>query len=238
MQVRGTPSTLNGGLLGATDLATRSVLESVSVSTSLFLKRIRITIKGRVRVRDSPGFLIPSILPTVTAPASPPGRKPRPIPVLKSSVVFSWHVTDGNHGLGATAGLSSSVRIEDTAGQASSGARKSIRDYFREIYMAVSRGTTRPRLDYPPLRVFWFKGKAFTEGIETHKRDGVSVRAYSAEKTLADCFKYRNKIGIDIVVEALKLYQQRKTVRVDELLRFARVCRVFKIMKPYLEALL
>ena len=107
-----------------------------------------------------------------------------------------------------------------------------------EIYVAVSRGTTRPRLDYPPLRIFWFTDKAFTEGIETHIRDGVSVRVYSPEKTLADCFKYRNKIGIDTVVEALKLYQQRKPVRVDDLLRFARVCRVLKVMTPYLEALL
>jgi len=107
-----------------------------------------------------------------------------------------------------------------------------------EIYLAVSRGTTRPRLDYPPLRVFWFTDKAFTEGVETHVRDGISVRVYSPEKTLADCFKYRNKIGIDTVIEALKLYQQRNPVRVDELLRFARVCRVFRVMKPYLEALL
>ena len=107
-----------------------------------------------------------------------------------------------------------------------------------EVYLAVSRGTTRPRLDHPPLRVFWFTDQAFTEGIETHVRDGVPVRVYSPEKTLADCFKYRNKIGIDTVVEALKLYQQRKQVRVDELLRFARVCRVLKVMKPYLEALL
>ncbi|MCA1962301.1 MAG: type IV toxin-antitoxin system AbiEi family antitoxin domain-containing protein [Desulfomonile sp.] len=107
-----------------------------------------------------------------------------------------------------------------------------------EIYLAVSRGTTRPRLHYPPLRVFWFTDKVFTEGIETHVRDGVPLRVYSPEKTLADCFKYRNKIGIDTVVEALKLYRQSKPVRVDELLRFARVCRVFKVMKPYLEALL
>ena len=107
-----------------------------------------------------------------------------------------------------------------------------------EIYLAVCRGTTRPRLDYPPLRIFWFTDKAFTEGIETHVRDGIPVRVYSPEKTLADCFKYRNKIGIDTAIEALKLYQQRKPVRVDELLRFARVCRVLKVMKPYLEALL
>jgi predicted transcriptional regulator of viral defense system len=107
-----------------------------------------------------------------------------------------------------------------------------------KIYIAVSRGTTRPRLDYPPLRIFWFTEKAFTEGIETHVRDGVSVRVYTPEKTLADCFKYRNKIGIDTAIEALKLYQQRKPSRVDDLLRAARVCRVSKIMKPYLEALL
>jgi predicted transcriptional regulator of viral defense system len=107
-----------------------------------------------------------------------------------------------------------------------------------EIYLAVSRGTTRPRLVYPPLRIFWFTDKAFTEGIDTYVRDGVSIRVYSPEKTLADCFKYRNKIGIDTVIEALKLYQQRKPVKVDELLRFARVCRVMKVMKPYLEALL
>jgi len=107
-----------------------------------------------------------------------------------------------------------------------------------EIYLAVSRGTTRPRLDHPPLRTFWFTDKAFTEGIETHLRDGVSVWVYSPEKTLADCFKYRNKIGIDTAIEALKLYQQRKPVRVDELLRFGQVCRVAKVMKPYLEALL
>ena len=107
-----------------------------------------------------------------------------------------------------------------------------------EIYLAVSRGTTRPRLDYPPLRIFWFTGSAFTEGMETHARDGVSIRVYSPEKTLADCFKYRNKIGIDAAIEALKLYQQRKPARVDELLRFASVCRVLKVMRPYLEALL
>ncbi|MFH0821938.1 MAG: type IV toxin-antitoxin system AbiEi family antitoxin domain-containing protein [Pseudomonadota bacterium] len=107
-----------------------------------------------------------------------------------------------------------------------------------EIYVAVSRGTTRPRPAYPPLRVFCFTGKAFTEGIETHIRDGVSVQVYSLEKTLADSFKYRNKIGIDTAVEALKLYRERKYLRVDDLLRFAGVCRVHRIMKPYLEALL
>jgi predicted transcriptional regulator of viral defense system len=107
-----------------------------------------------------------------------------------------------------------------------------------EINIAVRRGTTRPRLDYPPLRVFWFTDKAFSDGIEAHIRDGIQVRVYGPEKTLADSMKYRNKIGIDTVVEALKLYQQRKPVRVEDLLRFARVCRVQKVIMPYLEALL
>ncbi|MFH1115480.1 MAG: type IV toxin-antitoxin system AbiEi family antitoxin domain-containing protein [Pseudomonadota bacterium] len=107
-----------------------------------------------------------------------------------------------------------------------------------EIYVAVNRGTTRPRPDYPPFRIFWFSDRAFSEGIETHTRDGVQVRVYTPEKTLADCFKYRNKVGMDTVIEALKLYGQKKPIRVDDLLRFACVCRVHKVMKPYLESLL
>ena len=68
--------------------------------------------------------------------------------------------------------------------------------------------------------------------------DGIVVRVYSPEKTLADCFKYRNKLGLDTVLEALRLYRTRKRTKVDELMRFARVCRVEKVMRPYLEALL
>ncbi len=107
-----------------------------------------------------------------------------------------------------------------------------------QIHVALARGAEPPRLDYPPLRVFWFSGGAFTEGVETHKLDGVPVRVYSPEKTLADCFKYRNKIGLDTAVEALKLYRERRRPNVDALVRHARVCRVEKVMRPYLEALL
>jgi predicted transcriptional regulator of viral defense system len=106
------------------------------------------------------------------------------------------------------------------------------------VYVALARGTEPPRLDYPPVRIFWFTGDAFTEGVEIHKLDHVSVPVYTPEKTLADCFKYRNKLGLDVAVEALKLYRQRKRMRLDELLRFARICRVEKVMRPYLEALL
>ena len=107
-----------------------------------------------------------------------------------------------------------------------------------EVHLALPRGTEPPRLKHPPLRVFWFTGGSFTEGIETHNVDGIGLRVYSPEKTLADCFKYRNKLGLDTVLEALRLYRSRKRPNVDDLMKFARVCRVEKVMRPYLEALL
>lgn len=107
-----------------------------------------------------------------------------------------------------------------------------------EVYLALPRGAEPPRLEHPPVRVFWFTGKAFTEGVETHEVDGVPVRIYGAEKTLADCFKYRNKIGLDTVVEALRRYVRGRHARIDTLMRYARICRVEKVMRPYLEALL
>ena len=107
-----------------------------------------------------------------------------------------------------------------------------------EVQLALPRGAEPPRLEHPPLRIFWFSGRAFTEGVERHRVDGIVVRVYSPEKTLADCFKYRNKLGLDLVLEALRLYRTRKRTKVDELMRFARVCRVEKVMRPYLEALL
>jgi predicted transcriptional regulator of viral defense system len=106
-----------------------------------------------------------------------------------------------------------------------------------EVHVALPRGTEPPRLKHPPLRVFWFTGRSFTEGIETHKVDGIRLRVYSPEKTLADCFKYRNKLGLDTVLEALRLYRSRKRPNVDDLMKFARVCRVEKVMRAYLEAL-
>ena len=100
------------------------------------------------------------------------------------------------------------------------------------------RSVSPPRLDHPPLRVFWFTGDAFTEGIDTPELDGLAVRIYSVEKALADCFKYRNKIGLDTAVEALKRYVSSRRVRVDKLMAYARICRVEKVIRPYLEALL
>ena len=107
-----------------------------------------------------------------------------------------------------------------------------------EVYVALERGTEAPRLSHPPIRVFWFSGQAFTLGIQTYKIDCVRVRIYSQEKTIVDCFKYRNKIGLDTAIEALKLYREKKRFKADDLMQIARACRVEKVIRPYLEALL
>jgi predicted transcriptional regulator of viral defense system len=107
-----------------------------------------------------------------------------------------------------------------------------------EVHVALPKGAEPPRLDYPPVRPVWFGGAAHSAGVATHTIDGVPVRVYTPEKTLADCFKFRNRIGLDVCLEALRLYRQRRTVRVDDLLAFARVCRVERVMRPYLESIL
>ena len=105
-----------------------------------------------------------------------------------------------------------------------------------EVSVAVPRAARMPTLDSPPVHAYKFSAEAFKAGIEKHQIDGVTVQVYSAEKTLADCFKYRNKLGMDVVLEALKLYRSQKKFNMDKLLKYARVCRVENIMKPYLEA--
>lgn len=107
-----------------------------------------------------------------------------------------------------------------------------------EVHVALPRGAEEPRLDHPPIKTYRFTGKAFTEGIEIHKLDGVSVNIYNPEKTLADSFKFRNKIGLDTAVEAIRLYRERRSVNVDDLMHYAEICRVKRIIRPYLEALL
>lgn len=106
-----------------------------------------------------------------------------------------------------------------------------------EVYLALPRGAEPPRLSHPPIRVFWFTKGTFEFGLESHKLDGTRVRIYSPEKSVADCFKYRNKIGTDTAREALKLYLGRRKKNLDALLEAAEVCRVSKVMRPYLEAL-
>lgn len=106
-----------------------------------------------------------------------------------------------------------------------------------EVQIALPRRTRYPRLDHPPLRVFLLTGAAYTEGIETHAIEGIPLRVYGPAKTVVDCFKFRNKIGIDVAVEALRLARERKRVTPRALLQYARLCRVERVMRPYLEAL-
>ncbi len=106
------------------------------------------------------------------------------------------------------------------------------------VDIALHNRAQRPRLDYPPLRIFWFSGPAWSEGVETHLVDNVPVRIYGPEKSIADSFKYRRKIGLDVALEALRLYRQHRDFDVNKLLHYARVCRVEKVVRPYLEALL
>lgn len=107
-----------------------------------------------------------------------------------------------------------------------------------QVYIALPRGSEEPRIDHPPIRVFKFSDKAFSEGIEDHEIDDINVRVYRPAKTVADCFKFRNQIGMDVAIEALKLYRRTSGFDVNELMKFARICRVDMIMRPYVEAIL
>jgi len=106
-----------------------------------------------------------------------------------------------------------------------------------EVWIALPEKGRKPRLDHPRLRVVRFSGAALTEGIETHRIEGVAVPVYSAAKTVADCFKYRNKVGIDVAVEALRDFSRQHRGGATELARFARICRVTRVMQPYLDAI-
>lgn len=106
------------------------------------------------------------------------------------------------------------------------------------VSVAVPRGSRLPSLDYPPILAHKFSDHTYSLGIKELQIDGVSVKIYSPEKTIADCFKFRNKIGMDVVLEALKLYKSRKKFNLEELLKYAKICRVEKVMQPYLEAIL
>jgi predicted transcriptional regulator of viral defense system len=108
----------------------------------------------------------------------------------------------------------------------------------RVVDLAIPAHRHPPKIDYPPIQPYWFSGKAYWSGIEIHEIDGVQVRIYNPAKTVADCFKYRNKVGHDVAIEALRFCRERKRTPVSELLDYARICRVQRIMSPYLEAML
>lgn len=106
-----------------------------------------------------------------------------------------------------------------------------------EVWLAIGEKSWRPRLEYPPLRIVRFSRTALTAGAEKHQIEGVTVHVYSPAKTVADCFKYRNKIGLDVAIEALRECLRARCCTMDDLWHYADICRVRNVMRPYLESL-
>src|SRR6185437_435083 len=105
------------------------------------------------------------------------------------------------------------------------------------VWIALGKGARTPALASPSLRIVRLSGQSLTQGIEKHQAEGVPVRVYSAAKTVADCFKFRNKIGLDVAIEALKDSLRQKKASVNEIYRYAKVCRVSNVIRPYMETL-
>ena len=105
-----------------------------------------------------------------------------------------------------------------------------------QVWIALPEGTQAPALSYPPLRITRLRGAAYSDGIQTVADHGAPIRVYSAAKTVTDCFKFRNKIGLDVALEALKDARARSKASVDDIWRFAKICRVTNVMRPYLES--
>lgn len=106
-----------------------------------------------------------------------------------------------------------------------------------EVYVALPKDSEKPRIQYPPIRFFWLSPEPFKAGIQTHRMDNVDIKVYSVAKTITDCFKFRNKIGMDVALEALREGLRDKLCTPEQILLFARINRVEQIMLPYLEAL-
>ncbi|MBV8636254.1 MAG: type IV toxin-antitoxin system AbiEi family antitoxin domain-containing protein [Burkholderiaceae bacterium] len=121
--------------------------------------------------------------------------------------------------------LLSALRCHDLTTQQSS-----------DVWLAIPHKAHVPRFDYPPLRVIRMSGPAMAEGVETVDVAGTPVRVFGVAKTVADCFKFRNKIGLDVALEALREAWNGKRATMDELWRYAEICRVANVMRPYLEA--
>jgi predicted transcriptional regulator of viral defense system len=106
-----------------------------------------------------------------------------------------------------------------------------------QVFVAIKQGARSSSLDFPPVSIHRFSPESHSAGIEIHKIDKVPVKIYNIEKTLVDCFKFRNKIGADVFLEALKFYKSRKKIRIKQIIDFARICKVETVMRPYIETL-
>jgi len=106
-----------------------------------------------------------------------------------------------------------------------------------QVWLAIDNKAIKPKLDYPPLRIVRFSGAALTDGVEEHFVDGVTVRVTCVAKTVADCFKYRNKIGLDVAMEAMREAWNARRMTGDEIWHYAKICRVANVIRPYMESL-
>jgi predicted transcriptional regulator of viral defense system len=105
------------------------------------------------------------------------------------------------------------------------------------VWIALPKGARKPAVTSPTLGIVRLSGSSLTEGIENHQVEGVPVRVYSPAKTVADCFKFRNKIGTDVAIEALRDCLRQKKATFNEVYRYAKICRVSNVIRPYMEAL-
>ncbi len=106
-----------------------------------------------------------------------------------------------------------------------------------EVWIAVESKSWLPKIEYPPVRFVYFSKSTLAAGVHTHFLEGVPVKVFNSAKTVVDCFKYRNKIGLDVALEALKEGWSKKIFTMDELTRYAKICRVQNVIRPYLEVL-
>lgn len=107
-----------------------------------------------------------------------------------------------------------------------------------EVWIAIPRNCEPPRLDFPPVRASRLNEAAYGTGVEKHDTDGITIRVYSREKTLVDCFCRRNEVGLDVAIEAVKTYRSQGGRKIDLIMEYAKKLRVAKVIRPYLEALL
>ena len=107
-----------------------------------------------------------------------------------------------------------------------------------QVWMAVKRGAHRPRIDCPPISIHQFSKRSFFSGVDKYTFDKIPVKIYNPEKTIVDCFKFRNKIGMNIVLEALAFYRERKTFNPSKLIQYAKICRIENTIKPYIESII
>ena len=106
-----------------------------------------------------------------------------------------------------------------------------------QVWIALPLRANKPRLDCPPIRVIRLSGEALTTGIDTHQIGSIIVRVYCPAKTVADCFKFRNRVGLEVALEALRDCWLKRCATMDELWHYAKICRVANVMRPYLESI-